>query len=417
MANETINKKTSLANEESFSFLSGLWTGKKPPYTKAVVIRNTNFSNDGKVDYSNIAVLDVEIKQLEKRKLQKGDIIIEKSGGGPKQPVGRVVYFEKEDSEIDYSFSNFTSVIRVINNQEFDSRFVFYFLFNFYSEGKTEDLQRRTTGIRNLDVSGYKEAVTLPEYSKSEQKAIARVLTTVQNAIARQEELIAKLKELKRSMMHHLFTHGTKGEKTKMTEIGEIPEIWKICKIKDFGHVITGNTPPTKNLAYYGGSYNLVSPADLIDEIYVRTSHKKITDAGLRVARTVPKNSVFVGCIGNVGKIGISKDEVTAFNQQINAVVCNEKFNFLFVYYLLTFYRSVLESKSAKVTLPILNKSNFENIEFFAPELKEQENIATALYSVDKKIESTHSKLSVYQTLFKTLLHELMSGERRIKKT
>ena len=56
-------------------------------------------------DYSDIAYLDVEAKKFEKRRLQYGDVILEKSGGGPKQPVGRVALFDKEEGN--FSFSNF----------------------------------------------------------------------------------------------------------------------------------------------------------------------------------------------------------------------------------------------------------------------------------------------------------------------
>ena len=73
-----------LENPEYFEFGNGLWKGKKPPYISVIVIRNTNFTDSGKIDYSNIAVLEVEKRQFEKRKLIKGDIIIERSGGGPK---------------------------------------------------------------------------------------------------------------------------------------------------------------------------------------------------------------------------------------------------------------------------------------------------------------------------------------------
>ena len=103
-----------LENPKYFDFGNGLWTGKKPPFKTVTVIRNTNFTDSGRIDYSNVAVLEVEKKQFDQRKLIKGDIIIERSGGGPKQPVGRVVYFDKDIG--DFSFSNFTSRIRVINN-------------------------------------------------------------------------------------------------------------------------------------------------------------------------------------------------------------------------------------------------------------------------------------------------------------
>ena len=79
----------------------------------ASVIRNTNFRPNGNLSYENIALLDVESKELAKRELLHGDIILEKSGGGAKTPVGRVCLFEKQSSKIPYSLSNFTSLIRV----------------------------------------------------------------------------------------------------------------------------------------------------------------------------------------------------------------------------------------------------------------------------------------------------------------
>src|SRR4051794_17815884 len=84
---------TSLNNTNLFEFINGLWTGKTSPFVRAKILRNTNFTNDGKLDFSNVAELDVEAKAFAGKRLYPGDIIIERSGGGPKQPVGRVVYF------------------------------------------------------------------------------------------------------------------------------------------------------------------------------------------------------------------------------------------------------------------------------------------------------------------------------------
>ena len=63
------------ALEEICDFNNGLWTGKKPPYIEAGVIRNTNFTKYGDLDYSDIAYLKVEKSQFTKRKLLYGDII------------------------------------------------------------------------------------------------------------------------------------------------------------------------------------------------------------------------------------------------------------------------------------------------------------------------------------------------------
>lgn len=147
--------------EETCLFLNGLWKGEEPPFVNIGVIRNTNFTKEGTLDDSDIAYLDVEARKFEKRRLQFGDIILEKSGGGPKQPVGRVVLFDK--AEGDFSFSNFTSALRVHNPDELNFRFLHKFLYWTYVSGITEKMQSHSTGIRNLNGDAYKAIkITFP---------------------------------------------------------------------------------------------------------------------------------------------------------------------------------------------------------------------------------------------------------------
>ena len=110
--------------------INGLWKGKKPPFVNVGVIRNANFTKDFTLRFDNIEYLDVEERQYSKRKLQKGDLIVEKSGGSEKQPVGRAVLFDRENGE--YSFSNFTSVLRVKDKNTLLSEFLYKFLLFIY---------------------------------------------------------------------------------------------------------------------------------------------------------------------------------------------------------------------------------------------------------------------------------------------
>ena len=158
----------SLSDFNYFETLNGLWKGKKEPFVEASVIRNTNFTASGVIDYSDVAYLQVEERQLQKRLLESGDIILERSGGGPKQPVGRVVLFDR-DTGI-FSFSNFTSVIRIRDRKAFDPKFIFYGLMELYQSGRTEDIQRRTTGIRNLDFTAYKNRARFPKSASQSRR-------------------------------------------------------------------------------------------------------------------------------------------------------------------------------------------------------------------------------------------------------
>ena len=176
-----------LSNQQLFSFENGIWKGKKAPLEECPIIRNTNFTSDGYLDLADVAVLPIEQRHLAKKKLKWGDIIVERSGGGPKQPVGRVVFFDLDDGK--YCFSNFTSRLRVVDENIVSPFYLFFYLLHFYESGQTRKLQHGTTGIRNLIFEDYKNSgIPLPPLP--EQRAIAHVLQTIQEAkAARQHEL------------------------------------------------------------------------------------------------------------------------------------------------------------------------------------------------------------------------------------
>lgn len=192
---------------ELCDFHNGLWTGKNGPFETATVIRNTNFTPDGRIDLSDVAVLQVEARHLAKRRLRKGDIIIEKSGGGPKQPVGRVVLFELDAAG--YSFSNFTSVIRVKNPKTLDPAYLHRVLHWWYVNGLTEPLQRRSTGIRNLDFDAYKN-LEVPVPLLDEQKHIVAKLEGLLDATntlrSAYQTQLANITALRQSLLQAAFS-------------------------------------------------------------------------------------------------------------------------------------------------------------------------------------------------------------------
>lgn len=197
---------------ETCDFSNGLWKGEKEPFLSVGVIRNTNFTKEGALDDSDIAYLDVEVKKFEKRRLQFGDIILEKSGGGPKQPVGRVALFDKDDGF--FSFSNFTSAIRVRNPKELDFRFLHKQLFWTYLSGVTEGMQSHSTGIRNLDGNAYK-AIQIVIPSLPEQHRIVAILDAAFDGIAtartNAEQNRQNARALFESYLQSIFTQRGEG--------------------------------------------------------------------------------------------------------------------------------------------------------------------------------------------------------------
>lgn len=129
--------------------LSGEWGTDDETGCGIPVLRTTNFTNEGIVNYSNVVTRTITKKKIAEKYLRQGDIIIEKSGGSDKQPVGRVIYFDGPDST--YLFNNFTGLLRVKDRNVWYPRYVFYSLFFNYRRGGTKAFENKTTGLHNLN--------------------------------------------------------------------------------------------------------------------------------------------------------------------------------------------------------------------------------------------------------------------------
>lgn len=199
---------TKLADDKMFHLIGGLWKGEREPLIRAGVLRGTNFRGDGLVDFTDVAELDVEARHVAAKRLQPLDIVIERSGGGPKQPVGRAALFVPPDDRT-YFTSNFTTAIRVVDRSRFDPRFVAHYLHALYLSGATETLQRATTGIRNLDWQQYLQ-FDIPEYDIDHQGRIVKTLDIVRSAAMTAERQRTVLEEIYR-LLHHRVLNGDVG--------------------------------------------------------------------------------------------------------------------------------------------------------------------------------------------------------------
>ena len=412
--------KIPVADSGHFETFNGLWKGKKEPFVEAGVIRNTNFTPSGMIDYSNVAYLNVEEKQLAKRRLEAGDIILERSGGGPKQPVGRVVFFDREDGA--FSFSNFTSAVRVKDRETFDPRFIFYGLMELYQSGRTEDLQRRTTGIRNLDFRSYKERACFPKIPLPEQKNIAHILSTVQRAIEAQDRIIQTTTELKKALMHKLFTEGLRNESQKQTEIGPVPESWEVVQLESTGEVVYGIQASVANNLEPVGTRILTNKNITLDGGFnlEKINYFELTKARHR-ATVLQRGDILFnwrsGSKYHVGKTAYFDLEGEWIHSSfILRIRPNSEINGRFLFY----YFNHLREEEYFVKLQTyainakFNKSAVNALPTIVPPREEQDDIASALDAVQATIDGATKRLGALQSLLRTLLHELMTAKTRV---
>lgn len=204
--------------------INGLWIGKKEPFINVAVIRNTNFSKDCQLNLDKVAFIDVEVKQFASKKLKFGDIIIEKSGGSEKQPIGRPILFNISDGN--YSFSNFTSTLRIKDNTEVNSAYLHKCLYAFYLKGETIKLQSKTTGLHNLNIKGYLR-LNIPLPPLSTQLAIVSELDKINKLIRLKKEQLKDFDNLAQSLFYEMFGDPVENEKGwEVKKLGEICEIF-----------------------------------------------------------------------------------------------------------------------------------------------------------------------------------------------
>src|SRR4030043_2268733 len=250
----------------------------------------------------------------------------------------------------------------ILDSQKASPEFIYWYLDFISSKLKSTIQGTSISGLLRTDL----EEVDLPLPVVAEQKKIAEILTTVDEAIEKTDQIIEKTKEAKKGLMQRLLTRGIGHEKYKKTEIGEIPEEWEVGEISDYGKIVTGNTPSTSNRQYYGSEYPFVSPFDLGNRKLITKAEKYLSKEGLAVSRTIPIYSIMVVCIGStIGKTGIAGGEL-ATNQKINSIICkNSDYNF--VYYYATFISQKFRQLAGTQAVPIINKGNFSAVKVVIP--------------------------------------------------
>lgn len=247
-----------------------------------------------------------------------------------------------------------------------------------------------------------------------EQRRIAEILSSVDEAIAATRVVIEQTRKVKQGVLKRLLTKGIGHTHFKQTEIGEIPEGWEVGPLSRFGKVYTGKTPSTSEDAAWGGDTPFVTPGDLSDECAIIVdSNRYVSEHGTRQGRVMPAGAVAVTCIGStIGKTGIL-NEPSMTNQQINTICCKEEVS-LFVYETCISLRSHLQRMSGKQAVPIVNKSTFENIVVAHPTLEEQIEISRIALEIEKNLQTQLNNLKRLSLLKSALMSDLLTGHKRV---
>ncbi len=360
------------------------------------------------------------------------------SGFTPKEPttLGSGTYVEDGDvivAKITPSFENGKQAIvnvgspfayattevlplRAINGCA-ENMFLFYYLLHPEVRSELAGKMEGTTGRQRLSKTVLGDRL-IPLPPLDEQKKIAHVLSTVQRAIEAQERIIQTTTELKKALMHKLFTEGFHNEPQKQTEIGPVPQSWDVVECDRVCDKITVGI--------------VVQPS----KYYVKEGVPALRSQNVRVDRLQHQPMVYISEAANLGPV--SKSQIregdilvvrTGANLGMSCVVpsrfdgCN-CIDLLIIRtqsdrvapgFLSRFINSSASRKQVTAGKTGLAQSHFnvglaERILVPVPKRDEQSEIVRSLQAADNKFDSATSKKNSLQELFRALLQELMTA-------
>lgn len=193
---------------------------------------------------------------------------------------------------------------------------------------------------------------------------------------------------------------------------------WEFYNIKDLGKIVTGSTPSTKNeLNYSSNDYSFVKPSDISQSqiSYIDETECYVSEYAFQNSRILPSGAVLVTCIGIIGKVGIVVNDCIC-NQQINAIIPNEKVNNKFLAYSIFSKKDMLSLIANAPVVPIINKNDFSNIKLSIPPLQTQEQIVEELNCLNSIIEKQKKQFEELDNLAQAIFYDMFGDPIENKK-
>ena len=384
--------------------ISGEWGLDDEAGTGIPVLRTTNFTNEGIINFSDVVTRTINKKDLLQKYLRPGDIIIEKSGGSDKQPVGRVVYYDGAPDT--YLFNNFTGVLRIINPAQWNSKYLFYALYANYLRGGTRKYQNKTTGLHNLKTDQYVEEFEVDEISLSEQYHVATILDKLRELISLRKQQLAKLDELVKARFVEMFGDPTSN-----------PMGWNASTLKSVTSKIgSGATPKGGKESYQVEGITLIRSMNVHDGRFEYKDLAHINDSQAEQLSNVEvyKNDVFINITGaSVARSCIVPDDVlpARVNQHVSIVRCKQSFFrpiFANQQFLNTSFKKLLLElgEAGGATRQAITKQQLEDLIVVVPPLNLQEEFSVFVAHVGQQKLTIQQSLDKLEVLRRSLMQE-----------
>lgn len=392
--------------------VSGEWGFDDETGDGIPVIRTTNFTNDGVVNYNDIVTRKIIKKNLDEKYLRKGDIIIEKSGGSDKFPVGRVIYFDGEENT--YLFNNFTGLLRVKNQELWYTKYVFYSLFFNYKRGGTRAFENKTTGLHNLKTDEYVRRYEVTERSRNEQILICEKLDRAYSIIkSRQLELLL-LDELIKARFVELFGDPQLN-----------PFEWDVVNISEVVGGKVSNGFFAKRDDYTDtGNVSVLGVANIVNRMYSKIDDLPRTNADDKdIGKFAVRYGDMLFCRSSLVAEGIGKASIIPEDVQKNVLFechvirlpldlrkCVPEF--MQTLSTMDYFRNQVIAQSKTATMTTIGQDGILKTEIILPPIEKQKEFYDFVKQVDKSKFDTMTFAPIYAIINLYLHAHFYQGRR-----
>ena len=375
--------------------LSGEWGTDDELGTGIPVLRTTNFTNDGVVNYKDVVTRTITKKNIDDKFLRNGDIIIEKSGGSDKQPVGRVIYFEGPENT--YLFNNFTGLLRVKKIDKWFPKYVFYALFSNYQKGGTRRFENKTTGLHNLKTDIYISSFEIKDIDILTQEKICKQLDSVRNIIQLRKQQLQQLDELVKARFVELFGDPVSNSKN-------LPEL-TLPELGEFGRGVSKHRP-RNDPQLLGGEYPLIQTGEIANSnLYITAYENTYSELGLKQSKLWQKDTLCITIAANIAKTAILTFDA-CFPDSVVGFKSSAKTNNIFIHYWFSFFQAILEAQAPESAQKNINLKTLSELKAIVPPIELQNEFANFVKEVDKSKFVVQKALDEAQTLFDSLMQE-----------
>ncbi len=373
--------------------LSGEWGTDDETGSGIPVLRTANFTNEGIINYDSVVTRTITKKNIDEKYLRPGDIIIEKSGGSDKQPVGRVIYYDGPEKT--YLFNNFTGLLRIKDINRWWPRYVFYSLYANYRKGGTREYENKTTGLHNLKADAYISQYEVTDATFDQQKQISEYLDRIAGIIRLRKQEIQYLDDLIKARFVEMFGDF------KINPMG-----WPVVGFEEIA-IIDGNM--TTDYEKYA-DYPHIGIDSIEKETGLLKGYRTVAEDGVISGKYVftPAHIIYSKIRPNLNKVALPDFNGLCSADAYPILPIEGKCNRVFLAYDMRsrFFLDYILQFCNRTNLPKVNRKEVAGFRTPLPPIGLQNEFATFVAQVDKSKVVVKKALDEAQLLFDSLMQQ-----------